>query len=280
MFVLEWILSFFTWLCPPKAGPTSALTSSLIITTYNWPEALRLVLESVEHQTVLPVEVIIADDGSKPETAAMIKSYKESSRLTIIHSWQPDEGFRPALARNKAIAKATGEYIIIVDGDMLLHQEFIADHLAFAREGAFVQGKRILLKKGETRAGCRWSWKNRNPFLSALWSGRCYFRKLYGIKSCNMGFFRKDVLRVNGFNEDFVGWGREDSEFAARLLHSGVIRRDLQFAATAYHLYHPECSRAMLGKNHTLYLETLGQKKTFCENGINKWMPDSSNFSK
>jgi glycosyltransferase involved in cell wall biosynthesis len=196
--------------------------------------------------------------------------------LNIIHVWQPDEGFRPAMARNKAIAKATGEYIILVDGDMVLHPEFIADHLDFAQEGTFVQGKRILLDQKKTRTVLtenrstlsHASWKGKNKILSALWSGRCYMRKLHGIKSCNMAFFRQDCLNVNGFNEDFIGWGREDSEFAARLLHSGVNRRDLSFAGIAYHLFHKECSRVMLAHNHNLYMQTLSLQSQYCKNGI------------
>ena len=269
---MVYFYSFFAWILSFFQSDRHRLPKvTLVITTYNWPEALELVLQSVQQQSVLPDEVIIADDGSKSETFAMIEAFQKRSTLSIIHSWQPDEGFRLAMARNKAIAKATGDYIVMIDGDMILHQEFIADHLAFAREGSFVQGRRIRLKEQVTRPPTLY-WKNKNRFLSALWSGRCFFRTLRGIKGCNMGFFRKDILRVNGFNEGFVGWGREDSEFAARLLHSGIVRRDLCFAASAYHLYHKVVSHAMLERNNTLYLETLQGKKTFCANGIAKWL--------
>ena len=108
---------------------------SLIITTYNWPEALFLVLKSVKNQIRMPDEVIVADDGSTKETARLIKKFSKEFKLEIIHSWQKDEGFRAAMSRNKAIAKAKGDYIIMIDGDMILHPNFINDHICFAKIG-------------------------------------------------------------------------------------------------------------------------------------------------
>ena len=89
-----------------------------------------------------------------------------------------------------------------------------------------------------------------------------------GIRGCNMGFYREDCLAVNGFNEAFEGWGREDSEFVARLLfHGGELRR-LKFSAIAYHLYHEENPRTMLESNHQIYLDTIAHKRVWCERGI------------
>ena len=101
---------------------------SLIITTYNRPDALMLVLQSIANQTKLPEEVIIADDGSDDKTKKLITNYQESSSLNIIHSWQEDKGFRLAKSRNKAIAISNFEYIILIDGDVILHPKFIQDH--------------------------------------------------------------------------------------------------------------------------------------------------------
>ena len=94
---------------------------SLIITTYNRPESLILVLNSIENQTIVPQEVIIADDGSTVETKEIIVKFQKDSDLNIIHSWQEDNGFRAAKSRNKAIAKSSGDYIIFIDGDIILH---------------------------------------------------------------------------------------------------------------------------------------------------------------
>ena len=123
---------------------------SLIITTYNRPDALLLVLKSVECQSRLPYEVIIADDGSSIKTQNLIKEFKAQTDLKIIHSFQYDRGFRAAKSRNKAISKASGEYIILVDGDMVLHHNFINDHEKNSQSGYFVQGPRVLLNIDRT----------------------------------------------------------------------------------------------------------------------------------
>jgi len=124
---------------------------SLIITTYNRVNALSLVLRSVEYQTVLPKEVIIADDGSGSDTKEAISVFQKTSNLNIIHSWQKDKGFRAAKSRNKAIAKSKDDYIILIDGDMVLHPKFIEDHISHAEPGYFVQGTRVLLTQSATQ---------------------------------------------------------------------------------------------------------------------------------
>jgi len=257
---------------------------SLIITTYNWPKALNLVLKSIELQTILPNEIIIADDGSSAETAEVIKTFQKCSPVPVIHSWQENIGFRAARSRNKAIALAKYEYIIILDGDMILHPDFIYDHLHFAQENTFVQGKRAKISEERSTFVLETSaftsplemttfkdkyLRTKNNFLSFLFSGKRYFRLLHWLQTCNMAFYKKDFLRVNGFNEDFVGWGREDSEFGARMLNAGVIRRDLQFAAYAYHLHHKGNSSGMLSKNNEIYMNTVNRKLKYCENGVN-----------
>ena len=123
---------------------------TLIITTYNWPASLLLVIESIKHQTIHPDEVIIADDGSNSSTKDLIDDFKKNSELKIIHSWQKDIGFRAARSRNNAILKSTGEYIVLIDGDTILHCDFIKDHIMNAEPGNFVQGKRSLISKKQT----------------------------------------------------------------------------------------------------------------------------------
>ena len=124
---------------------------TLIITTYNWPESLLLVIESVKNQSILPDEVIIADDGSSKKTKDLIVNYKIKSELNILHSWQEDLGFRAARSRNNAILKSTGDYIVLVDGDTILHRNFLKDHMSNAESGFFVQGYRVLLSKKESK---------------------------------------------------------------------------------------------------------------------------------
>jgi glycosyltransferase involved in cell wall biosynthesis len=260
---------------------------SLIITTYNWKGALELVLLSAFKQSYMPMEIIIADDGSKIDTKVFIDKISQNSPIPIIHLWQEDRGFQAAKARNKAIAEASGDYIVLIDGDIIMHKDFLLDHFKFSKPGCFVQGVRaklspqkaleILKNKQHIFKTFEVGIKNkrnsvRQSLLSYLFSGTRRFNKLNMIQTCNMAFFKNDCLRVNGFNEDFIGWGREDSDFAAKLLHSGVKRRDLKFKGIGYHIHHEGNSREMLQRNHQIYLDTLKNKLVWSANGINKYI--------
>ena len=197
------------------------MRTSLIITTYNWKEALELSLLSVFNQSQLPDEIIIADDGSDNATKEIIERLAKDSPVPLIHSWQQNKGFRLARSRNKAIAKSTGEYLILIDGDILLEQHFVADHIQAANAGFFVQGSRVLLNKKITQQTlqnkelrvciCAIGIENRKNCLRSNLLSRLFSfssKKLTGIKTCNFAFWKKDAQAVNGFNEEFLGWGR------------------------------------------------------------------------
>ena len=258
---------------------------SLIITTYNWPESLILVLKSVENQTIVPEEVVIADDGSTVETKEIIVKFQKDSDLNIVHSWQEDNGFRAAKSRNKAIAKSCGDYIILIDGDIILHPKFIQDHVNNAKVGYFMQGARVLLSQDITEQiiiSNRISFsffskgmkgrKNsiHSNFLSKIFSTKKNY--LRGIKTCNIAFFRQDFINVNGFNNEFEGWGREDSEFVVRLFNTGINRKSLRFNAIQYHLWHKDIDRKHLDYNNQLLQNSIKQKLKVCKKGINKYI--------
>jgi len=258
---------------------------SLIITTYNRPDALLLVLRSIELQTLTPHEVIIADDGSGNDTKDTILAFKKNSGLNIIHSWQKDDGFRAAKSRNRAIAKSSSDYIILIDGDMILHPEFIKDHINNAEPGYFIQGTRVLLTENATKKviekmSIHFSFfsqgiqnrKNtiRSNFLSKLFSKKKNY--LRGIKTCNMSFFKKDCINVNGFNNDFEGWGKEDSEFIVRLLNNGINRKNLRFNALQFHLWHKENTRVSLKQNNNIFQKAIDNNIGWCDNGIDKYL--------
>jgi glycosyltransferase involved in cell wall biosynthesis len=255
---------------------------TLIITTYNWPDSLLLVIESVKHQSIIPDEIIIADDGSVEDTRDLIIMFQKNSNLNIIHSWQKDAGFRVARSRNKAIALANGEYIILIDGDMILHKDFLKDHVANAESGCFIQGTRVLLSKKETikalaKKNVDFSFfsprlKNRKNSIRSKILSLIFTKKknhLRGIKSCNMAFYRKDCININGFNNDFEGWGREDSEFIVRLIKSGIKRKNVRFNAIQFHLWHNESSRVSLKINNDMLQNAINSPECWCENGIN-----------
>ena len=258
---------------------------SLIITTYNRPDALLLVLLSIAGQMTLPDEVIIADDGSDSESQKLITDFRQSSNLNIMHSWQEDKGFRAAKSRNKAISKSNGDYIVLIDGDMILHPEFINDHINQAQPSYFVQGSRVLLTEDKTNQTLDQQKINfsllsnglqnrKNAFhsniLSKLFSNKRNY--LRGIRTCNMAFYKQDCININGFNNEFEGWGREDSEFIMRLLNSGINRKNVRFNAIQFHLWHNENIRSSLEKNDVILQEAINNHTQWCNNGIDSYL--------
>ena len=263
-------------------------TTSLLISTYNWPEALRLCLDSVMVQSLMPDEIIICDDGSKAETRTLIESYKNKFAIPLVHVWQEDQGFQLAKIRNKGFAAAQMEYLIQVDGDLILHKDFVRDHAGFSKKGFFTTGSRVLLSP-ETTADLishhsidirRFSKNNNNlfnglhlPFLQNFLATRYKNkgRHRFYVKGCNMAFFKNDLILVNGYNEDFTGWGREDSELAIRLINAGVKKRFLKFGGISYHLFHKEASRDMEQKNIAMMQSAIENNTSRAENGLDKY---------
>lgn len=261
---------------------------SLIITTFDRPDALELVLASALAQSVLPGEILVADDGSGAPTAGVVERYMPrfaQRDVAVHHVWHPDEGFRAAAIRNRALAKASGAYILLIDGDCVLHPDFVRSHLAFARPRQFVQGTRVLLDQartrraladGETRFGI--FEKGIGNRLNACSLGALSrfvptpTDPLAGVRSCNMGFWSADAILVNGFDERFVGWGREDSDFVARLMRARVRRRKLKFGGIMYHLWHPERPRDSLSANDALLATTLRSDATRALDGMDQYM--------
>ena len=128
------------------------MSCSVLVTTYNWPQALGLVLAGLARQRTLPGEVIVADDGSRADTLDLVLAQAKGFPVPLRHVWQEDLGFRAARVRNLAIAAARHDYVLLLDGDMVPHERFVADHLEAARPGCFVQGSRVLT--GPRQAAC------------------------------------------------------------------------------------------------------------------------------
>lgn len=235
----------------PKSHERPA--AALIVSTYNWPEALAVVLRSVIAQSVAPAEVIVADDGSTVETGSCVERVLRPSRLAWCHVRQEDSGFRQARVRNLGVRFSRASHLIFIDGDPVLHPDFVADHLRFSRERLVLQGKRAFLPpdftrrvlaspEAEFRPPPPWlhGLGNRKNALRAPWIGRLLMRPRsfqVALRGSNLSVRREDFLRVDGFDETFDGaWGREDSDFCYRLFHDGVRCRNLWFAALQYHL--------------------------------------------
>ena len=254
---------------------------SVVVLTYNWPEALELVLRALAKQTELPFEVIVTDDGSRQDTRALLERMAADYPVRLVHVWQPDDGARMSRARNRAIAAAQGDYVILLDGDMVAERHFVADHHRFAWRGCFVQGSRVLTDAEATRRVLEQGAElpgffdrgieRRRHTLRLPWLAHLYARpgtKRRGIKSCNMAFWRDDLLRLNGFNETMTGWGREDTELALRAFHAGLLRRDLRFSALATHLYHRTRKHVVDNPNDRVVEDTRTRRLVRCELGV------------
>jgi glycosyltransferase involved in cell wall biosynthesis len=261
---------------------------ALVITTHERPDALAAVLRSVAAQTDTPAEIVIADDGSGAATRELIDRFASRSPAPVRVVRQEHAGFRVARLRNLAIAAATAEYLAFVDGDMLLHPGFVADHRRIARRGWCTQGVRLHADPALTRAliappaalpglatrglgGLRRAYLLRSPALSALW--RTAGNALVAVKSCNFAAWRDDLVRINVFDEAFEGWGPEDKDLALRLRHAGVRRQTLLFGGIAIHLHHPPAARDALAANLARLAATRRSRRVRCERGLDSHGP-------
>jgi Glycosyltransferases, probably involved in cell wall biogenesis len=255
------------------------MTVSLIISTYNRPEALAKVLAGVSRQTHLPGEILIADDGSAQPTRSLIEKWKNQLPVAVHHIWHADAGFRKTIILNKAINAAQADYVVFLDGDCVPHAKFIADHEVLAQKGFWVQGRRSFVKSNyvaefDPAATSIWQW-----LLLGRMSGAFKAIRLpspivrrgteqRGLIGCNMGIWREDLVAVNGFDETYIGWGGEDSDIGSRLYHLGRPRKFVYGHAIVYHLDHPTLSRDSYGDNRARLQETLRLKRVRCERGL------------
>ena len=261
------------------------LRPSVVITTYNWPQALELALQALARQDLLPHEVVVADDGSRDDTRAMLERVAKGYPVPLRHSWVEDKGFRVSLARNRAIAATSGDYVLLLDGDMVAHPRFVADHVWAAKPHTFVQGMRVLTdEEGRERllsheadqlgffdrGLTRRRHTLRIPPLAALSLRTTEGQSGNAIKTCNQGWWRDDLVKLNGFDERFEGWGREDKDLAVRAFHAGLKRRSLRFAGLATHLYHPERHEEGASPNDGLLADTRATSRVRSPLGLDR----------
>jgi len=233
---------------------------SILLATYNWPQALKLCLESLATQTDREFEIIIADDGSTESTKKIIAAFKASQDIPIIHLWQEDKGFRKTKILNQAIAVSHGSYLIFLDGDCIVQPDFVANHRALAQSGFLVTGSRVLLNEKLTQELLTWPHWDFARFSSSLlakrlsgeinkyWplkmkfgngSWRDYKKFVWRrIKGCNMACWKADAESINGFDETMTGWGHEDADFVFRLQRHHIQRKSGSWSTEVLHLFH------------------------------------------
>jgi glycosyltransferase involved in cell wall biosynthesis len=262
---------------------------SVIVTTYNREDALAAVLRSLARQSDRDFEVIVADDGSGPATAAVVADWKARIGVALTHVWHEHRDFRAAEMRNRAIQASRGAYCIFLDGDCLVRPDFIATHRWLAERGWFVTGNRALLSADLTarvlRAGEEAECWGIGAWIAQRGRGGVNrlgpvlrlplgpLRKLrprawQGARSCNLAIWRSDLDRVDGFDANFSGWGREDSDLLVRLLRGGVRRKDGAFATGVLHLWHEAADRARLAENERRLERIVAGGRIKAERGI------------
>ncbi|HKO75995.1 MAG TPA: glycosyltransferase family 2 protein [Flavobacterium sp.] len=258
---------------------------TLVTPTYNWPEALNLLLLSILEQTVLPNEVIIADDGSTEDTKKLISEFQKIFPVPLIHIWHEDIKNRKPAIMNKAIAASKHDYIIEIDGDIIMNKYFIEDHLNYALKGHYLFGSRVNIKKeflaelfskkkiqfNLFSKGIKKRGRTiRIPFLMRF--SKSTPRRSSKLRGCNMSFWKTDFIKINGFNENLVGWGIDDSEMIQRMHNIGIQGKRLKNCGIAYHIYHKEQSRSQLDINDEILKQSTEKKLTFIEKGINQYL--------
>jgi glycosyltransferase involved in cell wall biosynthesis len=274
---------------------SSTFLISVIITTYNREDALDIALRALAAQSDRNFEIVIADDGSGPETARLIESWKPRLSIPLKHVRHQHRGFRGGEIRNRGIRASEGALCIFLDGDCVARADFIATHRGLYEAGWFVIGNRILLSRELTAAILAqgltpqmWTLgallRQRlsggiNRLLPALRLSLGPLRKLQqeswrGAQTCNFAVARSDLDRVDGFDNTFVGWGYEDSDLAVRLMRAGVRRKDGRFATGVFHLWHPWNDRAQMSTNRKRLDETISGTRVAALRGLSALAAD------
>ena len=262
---------------------------SVIVSTYNRPDALNACLRALGRQTDKDFEIVIADDGSGPATRDVVGTWKAKLSVPLAHVWQEDRGFRLAAIRNRAIAVSAGSYLVFLDGDCIAPRRFVTAHRALAEPGVFVGGNRVLLSRSLTEQILanslepeRWglvSWGRHrargdiNRFLPLISLPLGPLRKRLateweGVRGGNFAFHRADIERVDGFETAFTGWGLEDSDIVIRMIRAGVRRKDGRFATGVLHLWHPEADRSRFAANKTQLAELITSDRVRAVSGL------------
>ena len=269
----------------------TAPSLTVVISTYAWPEALDVVLQALSEQHDKRFDVVVADDGSGPATAAVVGRWSRAFRGGIHHAWQPDEGYRRARALNLGASHARGRYLAYIDGDSVPRRHFVGAIRRALLPGWFLAGKRVNLGQVMTgrvldRRSAPWRWPalvliarsprdvGRPGFLLPLrdrrrpWrSGQPEFRPPFNGYGSPFVVARKDFERVDGFDMRFTGWGQEDEDIALRLRRAGVRCGWAGPSSTLLHLFH-ESRNDRTRRNDRVLGETRASERIEAVEGL------------
>ena len=267
----------------PESGFTgSAAAAAVVVSTYNRPKALNLVLQGLFTQKIQARQIVVGDDGSTEETRDVVESWK-SRGLPVEHCWHEDRGYRKSIIMNQAMRMVNQPLSIFTDGDCVPLEGFVRDHVGYAEAGHILAGPRMLASAALTRRlesgvesclrrsifwwlgqrACR----NINRLLPLIHLPDGAWRKSAPtkwewVRGCNFSVETKQIWRVGGFEENLFGWGPDDSDIAVRMINAGVRVKSLRFAAPVLHLWHKEESRVTLEQNLAYLHAALAEKRT------------------
>lgn len=235
------------------------MQAAVIIATYNWPAALELALLGFARQTDRRCTIVVADDGSGPETRATIDRIRAETSLAIRHVWHPDQGFRKSEILNRAIVASPEPYLIFTDGDLIPRDDFTATHLRLARRGCYLAGMTVRLTEpvsaaitpAVVRAGLATDlgWLRSQGFapgrhrfrFSRSWRFNSLMDRITTTparwRGGNASAWREDLLAVDGFDME-MGYGGQDAEIGDRLDNLGLHAVRVRFRAPTVHLWH------------------------------------------
>ena len=262
---------------------------SVVVASYDRPDALDAVLRGLARQTDRAFEVIVADDGSPPSTAAVVTRWSGRMSVPLSHVWQEHHEFRAPEISNRAILRSRGDYLVFLDGDCIPLPTFVEAHRKLAEPGWFVFGNRILMSRTLTEAVLRENlepetWTFRDFALRRMRGGinrllpaislplgplrKRNSRDWRSVRTCNLGIWRSDFEHINGQEAAYRGWGPHDSDMAVRLIRSGRRRKDGRFRTGVLHLWHPDAERARLAENQEIFRDTLAGERIRAVQGL------------
>ena len=258
------------------------MNASVILTTYDHPRLLALTLEGYLHQTDREFELVIADDGSGEETKQLVDEFRARAPFPVIHAWHEHNGFRRAAALNLGIRHSTTGYCIFSDGDCIPPKHFVEMHRTNRQKDCFLLGGYLRLTQAYS-AGITLETVAAQGFIEQMTPERqrelwrrhytSYLYNLIGIKDrphiagANFSAWRSDLDAVNGYDENFVGWGREESDLRTRFRRYGLKGKSMWPNCLVYHLWHPiDPSKANVQRNIDYYLTSSRQIR--CANGL------------
>jgi glycosyltransferase involved in cell wall biosynthesis len=264
--------------------------ASLFLATYEMPRHLALVFAALERQSAPDFEVLVCDDGSAEETARLVREFMVRAPVPVKHVWQEHQGFRKCRMLNEALRQAAGDVCIFLDGDCVPHRDFIRDHLANQEAGRYLAGRRMELGPRlsesltvEDVRGGFFDWPRPRLVMSVLRGDsehlqrsfrvpsarlrrRLGMERIDDLKGCNYSVARKDLEAINGFDEEYEGYGREDTDVELRFQNLGLRIKSLKGVAIQFHVWHPR--REFTPANDTRLEELKRSGRVRCRLGL------------